>query len=61
MRFSKRSNFLILEYKSDFGKASPMEVTTYNVPYDYQSVMHYPRDAFSKNGLDTIVAKVILM
>ncbi|GAB0093918.1 hypothetical protein DMENIID0001_091100 [Sergentomyia squamirostris] len=28
-----------------------------NLPYDYNSVMHYPEDAFSKNGLPTIEAK----
>jgi hypothetical protein len=25
--------------------------------YDYVSIMHYPKDAFSKNGQDTIVAR----
>ncbi|CAH0381737.1 unnamed protein product [Bemisia tabaci] len=44
-------------YWSDFNKASPYEVTTFNIPYNHKSVMHYPRFAFSKNGQDTIVHK----
>ncbi|KAF6203994.1 hypothetical protein GE061_002333 [Apolygus lucorum] len=44
-------------YHSDFAKADESFVTTYGVAYDYDSVMHYPKWAFSKNDKDTIRAK----
>nr|QHB21522.1 venom M12A protease 1 [Platymeris rhadamanthus] len=42
-------------HKKNFIKASPKEYTTYNIPYNYESVMHYPAVSFSKNGEPTIV------
>ncbi|KAJ9590820.1 hypothetical protein L9F63_016151, partial [Diploptera punctata] len=48
----------ILEYAyMNFKKGSPSLVTSFGVPYDYNSIMHYSRTAFSKNGLETIVPK----
>ncbi|VVC39196.1 Astacin-like metallopeptidase domain,Peptidase, metallopeptidase,Peptidase M12A,Metallopeptidase [Cinara cedri] len=44
-------------YWPDFNKVPDNVTTTFGLPYDYTSVMHYPRYAFSKNGKETIVAK----
>lgn len=41
-----------------FQKYSPEIVTSFGVPYNIQSIMHYDNLAFSKNGQPTIKAKV---
>uniref|UniRef100_A0A914DF99 Metalloendopeptidase n=1 Tax=Acrobeloides nanus TaxID=290746 RepID=A0A914DF99_9BILA len=42
-------------YNNQFDKISHQESTTYGIKYDYKSVMHYARDAFSKKlGLTTM-------
>jgi hypothetical protein len=38
----------------NFDKYNNTVVDTQNTPYDYGSVMHYPRDGFSANDLPTI-------
>ncbi|CAB3369738.1 Hypothetical predicted protein [Cloeon dipterum] len=40
--------------EDSFDKESSKVVTDFGVGYDYGSVMHYSRKAFSKNGEDTI-------
>ena len=32
------------------------DADTQNIPYDYDSIMHFKPNAFSRNGRDTIVA-----
>lgn len=42
----------------NFNKYSRAVVTTFNLTYDYGSVMHYSEKAFSNNGSPTITALV---
>ncbi|CAI2315359.1 unnamed protein product [Caenorhabditis sp. 36 PRJEB53466] len=52
-----RDAFINVMYKNiepaqypQFEKLSTRDATTYNVPYDYKSVMHYDETAFAKPG-----------
>ena len=60
---SFQSDFQILEPKLDFDAGNKKEFekqigTTLGIPYDYQSVMHYPVNAFAINNmLPTMVPK----
>ena len=40
--------------EQNFAKQSRFDVNTQGFGYDFTSLMHYPRNAFSKNGKDTI-------
>ena len=43
--------------EDQFYKAGDGETNTLGLGYDLQSIMHYNRKTFSRNGLDTIRAK----
>lgn len=46
-------------YYSNFGKAGYDVVDTFGLPYDYNSLMHYPGNAFAKSNKNvTIISKV---
>ena len=50
--------FLFQGMQSQFKKVSQSDVDSKGSPYDYASVMHYPKWAFQKaRGLDTIRPK----
>ena len=48
-------DFLHQGQEGNFQKYTNTVVDTQGTPYDYGSVMHYGRDAFSKTGQPTIV------
>ena len=47
------------KYKNNFKKRNSFEVDYQGTVYDYGSIMHYRRNSFSENGLDTITVKNI--
>jgi len=42
----------------NFNRLDETKWTTFGIPYDFGSVLHYPSTAFTKDGSDTIVPKV---
>uniref|UniRef100_A0A182YPE0 Metalloendopeptidase n=1 Tax=Anopheles stephensi TaxID=30069 RepID=A0A182YPE0_ANOST len=45
------------EHQSNFRGYNSSLIDDYGIPYDYESVMHYGRTAFSKDGQPTIIPK----
>lgn len=41
----------------NFDKVNLVDSSNFDTPYDYNSIMHYDRTAFSKNGQDTMIPK----
>ncbi|VDI28799.1 meprin A, partial [Mytilus galloprovincialis] len=54
---SLRLNNVPPSVRYNFQKYTWSLINAYDVPYDYYSVMHYGRKAFSHNGYDTIIPK----
>lgn len=46
---------IIPEMAYNFEKYNSDVISQYGVGYDYGSVMHYPKTAFTSNGEDTII------
>ena len=49
--------FYSIGLESQFKKYTHILEEKHRTPYDYHSIMHYPKNAFSANGEDTIVPK----
>lgn len=61
---ANRDNFIDINWENidpdlwtNFKKLNPAESSSFGTNYDYMSIMHYDRKAFSKNGQDTMVPK----
>ena len=59
-----RDNFVTIQWGNiqkgteyNFDKLSASQASHFGVAYDYSSIMHYDRYAFSANGKPTIVPK----
>ena len=53
-----RHENIVSGYETDFDKKDGSEVNSLGVGYDYNSIMHYDRNSFSRSyNLDTIRAK----
>ena len=50
-------NFFLSGREHNFMKFGNSLIDSLGTPYDYRSVMHYSQNAFSKNGLPTILVK----
>ncbi|XP_061382920.1 uncharacterized protein LOC116765720 [Danaus plexippus] len=48
---------IIRQARHNFRKYDSLSVSDFGVGYDYDSVLHYSRKAFSSNGQDTLVPK----
>ena len=51
---SSIASFFFSEEEHNFNKYSHSDIDLLKIPYDFDSIMHYGRKSFSKNGKDTI-------
>lgn len=47
--------------QNNFKKYNATQVTNFEVPYDYDSILHYSAYAFTKDGFATIIPRVRLV
>ena len=50
--------YLLLGELKNFRKLSRIEVDSFDVPYDFGSIMHYAKTTFSKNGYGITIRPV---
>jgi hypothetical protein len=51
--------FSITDMEYNFQKAEPGTTETFGVPYNYASVMHYSKFAFSPSGYDETIIPLV--